>query len=68
MNDGAPAGSATANDAAPAPMRRHHLRPVLLVILVAELVIALLTAGGVVFAYNRLDSNIETAGTDRRTG
>jgi LCP family protein required for cell wall assembly len=38
--------------------RRHHRRNLLRVILVAELVVAIVTAGTVVFAYNHLDSNI----------
>jgi LCP family protein required for cell wall assembly len=40
---------------------RHHRRNVLRVIIVAELVIALVTAATVVFAYNRIDGGI-TAG------
>ena len=39
---------------------RRHRRTVLRVIVVAELVIALLTGAGVVFAYNHVDSKIET--------
>jgi LCP family protein required for cell wall assembly len=40
------------------PSRRHR-RSVLRVIVVAELVIALLTGAGVVFAYNRIDREID---------
>jgi LCP family protein required for cell wall assembly len=39
---------------------RAHRRTILRVIIVAELVIALVTAATVVFAYHRLDGNIET--------
>jgi LCP family protein required for cell wall assembly len=38
---------------------KHHRRTILRVILVAELVIAMVTAASVVFAYNHLDGNIE---------
>ena len=38
---------------------RHHKRTALRVILVAELVVAMVTAATVVFAYNHLDGNIE---------
>ncbi|HET9422691.1 MAG TPA: LCP family protein [Nocardioides sp.] len=40
------------------PMGRHHRHAVLKVILVSQLCIALLTAAGVVFAYERLNGNI----------
>jgi LCP family protein required for cell wall assembly len=39
-------------------MQRHHRRTVLKVILVSQLCLAVLTAAGVVFAYERLNGNI----------
>lgn len=42
------------------PVPRHHRRTILRVIVVAELVIALVTSATVVFAYNRLNGNLET--------
>ena len=39
---------------------RRHRRRVLSVIVVAELVIALLTGAGLVFAYNHVDAKIDT--------
>ena len=39
---------------------KHHRRTVFRVIIVAELVIALVTAASVVFAYNHLDGNIQS--------
>ena len=45
------------------PVTRHHRRTILRVIVVAELVIALVTAATVVFAYQQIDGGI-TAGPD----
>jgi LCP family protein required for cell wall assembly len=43
---------------APEPMESHHRHTVLKVILVSQLCLAVLTAAGVVFAYERLNGNI----------
>lgn len=58
-DENAPAQAQPPAATAPARMERHHRRTVLRVVLVAQLVLALLTALTVVLAYRHLDANIK---------